>query len=265
MKLYLLSIVYFPITCLAYGSVSHAFLGQSLANAIFNTSNTTIIEIQKIIPLSKFEYISSWADVIKRKYKWSAPLHYIDIDTDECKNQITLDLNQYCNNNCIYTGILNMTNTLYLRDLYINDTINLQESFKFLLHFLQDLHQPLHLTGWYRGGNSWNIDILKNGKIIHTNFHSLWDTYLPEHYIITYKPLLIYNKKPSFFKNILEYKDYLNEYIQLLAKYACLIRNTNTHVIDFESYFDEHLYILEYMFQRYIEMSINTFTFIFNK
>ncbi|GAA5986624.1 hypothetical protein JCM11641_005169 [Rhodosporidiobolus odoratus] len=44
-------------------------------------------------------------------------------------------------------------------------------SFNFLVHFLGDVHQPMHLTSRERGGNG--DPISWDGR--HTNLHSLWD------------------------------------------------------------------------------------------
>jgi hypothetical protein len=45
------------------------------------------------------------------------------------------------------------------------------ESFRFILHFLGDVHQPMHLTSRERGGNG--DPVLWEGR--RTNLHSLWD------------------------------------------------------------------------------------------
>lgn len=45
------------------------------------------------------------------------------------------------------------------------------ESLRFLVHFLGDIHQPLHLTSRERGGNG--DPVLWEGR--RTNLHSLWD------------------------------------------------------------------------------------------
>lgn len=46
------------------------------------------------------------------------------------------------------------------------------EALKFLLHFIGDIHQPLHTEAEDKGGNG--IPVLFNKK--HTNLHSIWDT-----------------------------------------------------------------------------------------
>lgn len=43
---------------------------------------------------------------------------------------------------------------------------------KFLVHFIGDAHQPLHLTNRDRGGNSDQV-VFEGRKM---NLHSLWDT-----------------------------------------------------------------------------------------
>lgn len=50
------------------------------------------------------------------------------------------------------------------------------EALKFLLHFIGDIHQPLHTEAEDRGGNE--IHVLFNKK--HTNLHSIWDTEMLE-------------------------------------------------------------------------------------
>lgn len=52
------------------------------------------------------------------------------------------------------------------------------EAMKFLLHFLGDLHEPLHIENLAEGGN--NIPVLFNNKT--TNLHSLWDYDMLLHY-----------------------------------------------------------------------------------
>jgi hypothetical protein len=48
------------------------------------------------------------------------------------------------------------------------------EALKFLVHFVGDMHMPLHLTGRERGGNG--VKVRFGGRI--TNLHSLWDSRL---------------------------------------------------------------------------------------
>jgi hypothetical protein len=261
LKIFLLSFLFKK--CLAYYQITHRFLGESLADNIKTTQLDNVISnIENLIPLSQFGVQSTWADRVKRKseYLWSAPLHYIDIN--ECGLNNKLDLDKYCNNNCIYTVILNMTNSL--RDTHFTDFKSSTEDLKFLLHFLQDLHQPLHLNGWSRGGNSWKIKLKRGDRIINTNFHTLWDSYIPEFYIKTYEPIAFSESSTIEFSGILEYQSYLKNYIEMLSNISCNITMTQQHEIDFDQYFTQHLGIIQMMFGLYMKTSMNTLLFIFN-
>jgi len=118
--------------------------------------------------------ISTWADKMKYRMRWSAALHYIGAIDD------------YPPNDCAYPGsngwagrkeinvldgIKNVTGLLedWVKNDASDDTAS--EALKFLVHFLGDMHQPLHLTGRDRGGNS--AKVVWDGR--QTNLHSLWD------------------------------------------------------------------------------------------
>ena len=135
--------------------------------------------------------IATWADKIKYRMRWSAALHYVGAIDD------------YPPNDCAYPGpsgwagrkeinvldgIKNVTGLL--ADWVGQDASDAtaSEALKFLVHFLGDMHQPLHLTGRDRGGNSakviWDgrhtselrfllLLLLPDGFIL--DLHSLWD------------------------------------------------------------------------------------------
>ena len=101
--------------------------------------------------------ISTWADKIKYRMRWSAALHYVGAIDD------------YPPNDCAYPGpngwagkkeinvldgVQNVTGLLedWVKHDASYDTAS--EALKFLVHFVGDMHQPLHLTGRDRGGNS---------------------------------------------------------------------------------------------------------------
>ena len=46
-----------------------------------------------------------------------------------------------------------------------------EEALRWVVHFVADLHQPLHVVGEDRGGN----DVLVRFPGRHTNLHRLWD------------------------------------------------------------------------------------------
>ena len=101
--------------------------------------------------------ISTWADKIKYRMRWSAALHYVGAIDD------------YPPNDCAYPGPSGWAGTKEINVLdgiknvtglladWVNHDANdatASEALKFLVHFLGDMHQPMHLTGRDRGGNS---------------------------------------------------------------------------------------------------------------
>ena len=101
--------------------------------------------------------ISTWADKIKYRMRWSAALHYVGAIDD------------YPPNDCAYPGpsrwagnkeinvLDGVKNVTGLLADWVNQDANdatASEALKFLVHFLGDMHQPMHLTGRDRGGNS---------------------------------------------------------------------------------------------------------------
>jgi hypothetical protein len=104
--------------------------------------------------------IATWADEFKSRMKWSAALHFVGAIDDNPPNACvypgpsgwagTKEIN-------VLDGIKNVTGLL--AD-WVNQDANdatASEALKFLVHFLGDMHQPLHLTGRDRGGNSANV------------------------------------------------------------------------------------------------------------
>jgi hypothetical protein len=107
------------------------------------------------------EKASTWADKIKRepKYCWTPPLHYISIfGCNHTLSSLEEEIKQYCegkDNVCLYNGIKAFSKPRNI------------EEFKFLIHLTQDLFQPLHTYGPYRGGTKYNVvlhDKFKNGN-----------------------------------------------------------------------------------------------------
>lgn len=109
--------------------------------------------------------VATWADRIRRqsKYRWTGPLHYIgaadDFPSSSCafpgpggwKGRTHIN---------VLNGIHNVTTVLQdyqERQHAGSSTVEVaeytQDALKFLIHFLGDMHQPLHLTGRERGGN----------------------------------------------------------------------------------------------------------------
>ena len=150
--------------------------------------------------------VATWADKIRFHARWSAPLHYIGAVDDHPPD------------NCVFPGAEgwqghergNVLDAIHNVSSILGDFVHtstssgvnaagapelVQEALKFLIHFAGDMHQPLHLTGRDRGGNSDKVTF--DGRITSTclfhfslmrslflrgerfvDLHSVWDNNL---------------------------------------------------------------------------------------
>ncbi|KAF8634806.1 hypothetical protein AX17_004059 [Amanita inopinata Kibby_2008] len=121
--------------------------------------------------------VAAWADKIRYKMHWSASLHYVgalgDHPPDTCLFPGVRGWEGRRGAN-VLSGLRNVTNFLTgfeVVDGEDTDVDAANEALKFMIHFMGDLHMPLHLTGRDKGGNS--DKVLFDGR--QTNLHSLWD------------------------------------------------------------------------------------------
>ena len=115
--------------------------------------------------------IASWADELrehdpdlgKRSSRW----HYVNIAEDDCH----YDAAKHCKGgDCVVEAI--RAQTAILADTSRSRAERLQ-ALKFVVHFVGDVHQPLHAGfGHDKGGNDFQVQFDGRG----TNLHSLWDS-----------------------------------------------------------------------------------------
>jgi nuclease S1 len=122
-------------------------------------------------PEESLAVVSTWADEIRPSRPETAPWHYIDIPLDAS----AFDPARDCpNGNCITAAIIRFVAVLR-DDASSPDSKN--EALRFVVHFVADLHQPLHCADNHdRGGNDVHVTFFG----ANANLHSVWDTLLIE-------------------------------------------------------------------------------------
>jgi hypothetical protein len=115
--------------------------------------------------------VSTWADEIRPSRPETAPWHYIDIPL----NASAIDPAKDCpNEDCVTVAITRFA--AVLRDT-ASSAEGKNEALKFVVHFVADLHQPLHCADNHdRGGNDVHVTFFGENA----NLHSVWDTMLIE-------------------------------------------------------------------------------------
>jgi hypothetical protein len=126
---------------------------------------------------------SSWADDIRNSRPETAPWHYIDIPDGVARQ----DLAKFCSapRSCVTQAIRDeltiLRNSANAPD---EDPQKTAEALRFVIHFVGDLHQPMHaISNNDLGGNCVPVayfdtqPVLKNPKTdsYSPNLHSVWD------------------------------------------------------------------------------------------
>jgi hypothetical protein len=122
-------------------------------------------------PEGSLAAVSTWADEIRPSRPETAPWHYIDIPLDAS----AIDPARDCpKGDCVTAAITRFV--AVLRNTASSPDAK-SEALKFVVHFVADLHQPLHCSDNHdRGGNDVHVKFFgENG-----NLHSVWDTLLIE-------------------------------------------------------------------------------------
>jgi hypothetical protein len=111
--------------------------------------------------------IASWGDEVRPQRPETSTWHYINIPVSGAEK----DWMKYCPaSGCLPKAIEQMSATLQSATASRDQKA---DALKFLVHFIGDLHQPLHVgERGDRGGN--DVQTALNGKP--WNLHSAWDT-----------------------------------------------------------------------------------------
>jgi len=118
-----------------------------------------------------FVTIATWGDEVRsarpETYNW----HFVDIPVGEAHYDAARDCKPSDRGDCVVAAIERLRKTVVDTNASIADR---RDALKFLVHFVGDLHQPLH-AAWNadKGGN----DVKVNGDAGRTtNLHSIWDS-----------------------------------------------------------------------------------------
>jgi hypothetical protein len=136
--------------------------------------------VRKILDGQSLPDASVWADNI-RQYRHDAdPLHFVNIPLSD-----TYDPKKHCpKGRCIIAAIVEEERLLANPGTSPEQRA---EALRFLIHFMGDLHQPLHVVDNHdRGGNRRTVYLEGDS----TNLHKVWDGQLLEHQGMTESPYL---------------------------------------------------------------------------
>lgn len=132
---------------------------------------TTQLAIDSLLDGKSIVYFANWLDQASHtpEYAYSKTWHYKNIDADQSFEDAPL-----LDSGDIVRALELQTNVLLDDD---SDLASKQLALKMIVHFLGDIHQPMHLGhATDLGGNRHYVKYF--GK--DSNLHSVWDSSLPE-------------------------------------------------------------------------------------
>jgi len=170
----------------AWGPKGHAIVADTAASRLTPIAQQNL---QLLLGGDSLASIASWADSVRKERDESIDWHFVDIPKDapgfseerDCfrpqdkhKDALT------DHHNCVVDRIEMFQKVLGDEKASRVDRL---EALKWLVHFVGDLHQPLHAIDEARGGNDIKLAIFGSTKCgdYDCNLHWAWDTLLLEH------------------------------------------------------------------------------------
>ncbi len=160
--------LYLPVQTNAWGVLGHRIVGQ-IADTYLTA--TTKAEIKKILGNESIAMASNRADFIKSDstFNYLSEWHYINaaggLSFSEFQNLLKNDtaVNAYTKINFLIKELKNKKVSNDKKQFYL----------RLLIHFVGDIHQPLHVGRLEdRGGNNIKVSWFNNPS----NLHQVWDT-----------------------------------------------------------------------------------------
>lgn len=179
----------FSAPALAWSVLGHRLVGELAGRHLQPGAQAEVEALLAGEPDPTLGGVASWADVLRASdpdmYKRTAPWHYVNYPMGQCDFVRPRDCPD---GNCVIGAIEAQRATLGDRT---QPREARRDALKFLVHFLGDIHQPMHAGNRDdRGGNQFQISLRTAlepeayardkyvAGVMGTNLHSVWDYYI---------------------------------------------------------------------------------------
>lgn len=156
----------FPASAYAWGPEGHEAIARIAADNLSPAAHLRISQLLGGDAPALMVLESNWADEIRADRPATTPWHFVNIEV----GSKGYDPRRDCAHDDCVVGQIDR-DIAQLRDPKVPHAAKL-EALRFLIHFVGDLHQPLHAADRHdKGGNS--LLVFLNGR--RTNLHRVWD------------------------------------------------------------------------------------------
>jgi hypothetical protein len=163
----------FAIIVLSWGTLGHQTVGRIAERHLSNKAKAAVAYYLGSQSLSE---VSTWADDVRNQteYKHTGSWHYLNLPLGLSYSQFQEKVTSLSEDN-VYKALLQCEQAISNPGKSKEEKA---EALKFIVHFVGDLHQPMHVSrAEDKGGNTIQVNYEGKG----TNLHSLWDSRLLEH------------------------------------------------------------------------------------
>jgi hypothetical protein len=170
MRRFLLAILCGCVSAFGWGGEGHDLVARIAWEQLTAKARARVQEI--LGPNVTLASISSWADQVRNQRRETGTWHYIDIPI----NQPHLDMARDCpKGDCVLAKIEDFRKAL--KDP-ATDPAQRREALLFVVHFVGDMHQPLHCSdNKDNGGNGVRVQFADHAAADRpSNLHSVWDS-----------------------------------------------------------------------------------------
>jgi hypothetical protein len=167
-----------PVQALAWGQEGHSVIGEIAQRRL---SSEAAAAVQLLLGKGhSFAGVSSWADEIRSSRPTTEQWHFADIPLESRDYDPQRDCQpDPAKGDCIVAEIERLRT-----ELRCGPNQEKMEALMFAVHFVGDIHQPLHTVKDQRGGNDIGVTITAKGLtgcppdicLPKTTFHRAWDT-----------------------------------------------------------------------------------------
>lgn len=180
---------FFATHALAWSNQGHRLVGELAQRRLTPAANAQVAALLAGEPEPSLAGVASWADTLRKSnpenYKKTERWHYINFPVGTCAYRPQRDCPD---GNCVVGQIERQRAILGDRTQPLQAR---REALKFLVHFVGDVHQPLHASNRKdKGGNEFQISLRTDLQpeayaqknyvdgVMGTNLHSVWDYYV---------------------------------------------------------------------------------------
>jgi hypothetical protein len=148
----------------AWGSEGHQAVGYVAERFL---TAAALGEVRRLVAPAGLPQVASWADEIRTSRRYTGPWHFVDTEITAAGYVPAVDCPQ---GNCAIDAIARYAARMADRSLPLAER---QEALKFVVHFVGDVHQPLHACDDKdRGGNEVKVRLAGSDA---ANLHAVWD------------------------------------------------------------------------------------------